>query len=52
MKLEINKYGITLIITLLWLGILLISCNRQQSYTYRNGIYQPPPQEINDYEKP
>ncbi len=32
--------------------ILLMSCNRQQSYGYWNGIYQPPPQEINDYEKP
>lgn len=31
--------------------ILLMSCNRQQSYSYWNGIYQPP-QETNDYEKP
>ncbi len=30
----------------------LSSCNRQQSYGYWNGIYQPPPQEINDYERP
>ena len=40
-------------VSILSIGIiLLMSCNRQQSYSYWNGIYQPPPQEINDYEKP
>ena len=52
MKLEKNEIRLLLGISILWFSILLMSCNRQQSYTYWNGIYQPPPQEINDYEKP
>ena len=49
------RAGNNIIIGMLLVGIImscLSSCNRQQSYTYWNGIYQPPPQEINDYEKP
>ena len=50
---KVNNWHIFIGVSILWLGILLsTSCNRQQSYSYWNGIYQPPPQEINDYERP
>ena len=52
MKFEKNNIRLLLVYTILWLAILFMSCNRQQSYGYWNGIYQPPPQEIDDYEKP
>jgi hypothetical protein len=47
----ISGFIISLFVTMIVL-ICLNSCNRQQSYGYWNGIYQPPPQEIDDYEKP
>jgi len=50
---KVNNWHISIAVSILWLGILLsTSCGRQPSYSYWNGIYQPPPQEINDYERP
>jgi|19_taG_2_1085344.scaffolds.fasta_scaffold19560_6 hypothetical protein len=47
---KVNNWHISIAVSILWLGILLsTSCGRQPSYSYWNGIYQPP-QEINDYE--
>jgi len=44
-----NTYKTLFITIIVWVFVLMMSCNRPQSYMYWNGIYQPP--ETNDYEK-